>query len=446
MGNRTGTDLVVDPRELTGARREQVLNRLAGKLDGVTRRRAREAGRRGGEPAVRVGRRGPERAPGPGVLPRPARAPVPRRAAARQLPAHLPRGPARRARPRRHGEDQRRGGRRLPRPGLRRQRDRRQGRHRAGVRELPARHPRQLHPRGQRVGRADRPRGRVVPRAAPGPRRAAHDRRAHAAGAPGRAGRAGLAQRPLHRGGRRRARPEHGRGPGHGLLPGLRPLAVRHRLPEADRGRHLRPGQPAAQPGDRRQLPGRVDLQGDQRLGGPGGRLHHGRRADRVAVGDRALQDGLPELQEAVPRLREPAPGARGLERHLLLPTRRRVLPGPGIAAAGGGADLRPGRADRPRPARRDRRPDARPGVEAAELRGRPVHRPRPRLEAGRHDQPDGRPGLPRRDPAPDGGGLRRHRQRRHGLHAERRAPGARPQRARAPGAVHRARRPTRST
>jgi penicillin-binding protein 2 len=35
VGNRTGTDLVVDPRELTGERREQVLNRLAGKLEGV---------------------------------------------------------------------------------------------------------------------------------------------------------------------------------------------------------------------------------------------------------------------------------------------------------------------------------------------------------------------------------------------------------------------------
>jgi penicillin-binding protein 2 len=36
VGNRTGTDLVVDPRELTGERRQQVLNRLAGKLEGVT--------------------------------------------------------------------------------------------------------------------------------------------------------------------------------------------------------------------------------------------------------------------------------------------------------------------------------------------------------------------------------------------------------------------------
>ncbi len=36
VGNRTGTDLVVNPRELTGTRREQVLNRLAAKLDGVT--------------------------------------------------------------------------------------------------------------------------------------------------------------------------------------------------------------------------------------------------------------------------------------------------------------------------------------------------------------------------------------------------------------------------
>ena len=36
VSNRTGTDLVVDPRELTGERREQVLTRLAGKLDGVT--------------------------------------------------------------------------------------------------------------------------------------------------------------------------------------------------------------------------------------------------------------------------------------------------------------------------------------------------------------------------------------------------------------------------
>jgi penicillin-binding protein 2 len=36
VGNRTGTDLVVDTRELTGTRREQVLNRLATKLEGVT--------------------------------------------------------------------------------------------------------------------------------------------------------------------------------------------------------------------------------------------------------------------------------------------------------------------------------------------------------------------------------------------------------------------------
>lgn len=34
--NRTGTDLVVDPRELTGARREQVLSRVAAKLEGVS--------------------------------------------------------------------------------------------------------------------------------------------------------------------------------------------------------------------------------------------------------------------------------------------------------------------------------------------------------------------------------------------------------------------------
>ena len=36
VGVRTGTNLVVDPRELAGARREQVLNRVAAKLDGVT--------------------------------------------------------------------------------------------------------------------------------------------------------------------------------------------------------------------------------------------------------------------------------------------------------------------------------------------------------------------------------------------------------------------------
>jgi penicillin-binding protein 2 len=36
VGNRTGTNLVVSPRELTGARREQVLRTLARKLDGVT--------------------------------------------------------------------------------------------------------------------------------------------------------------------------------------------------------------------------------------------------------------------------------------------------------------------------------------------------------------------------------------------------------------------------
>ena len=36
VGNRTGTNLIVAPRELTGARREEVLRTLAGKLDGVT--------------------------------------------------------------------------------------------------------------------------------------------------------------------------------------------------------------------------------------------------------------------------------------------------------------------------------------------------------------------------------------------------------------------------
>jgi penicillin-binding protein 2 len=42
VGNRTGTDLVIDARELTGERREQVVNRLSGKLEGVTAAELRE--------------------------------------------------------------------------------------------------------------------------------------------------------------------------------------------------------------------------------------------------------------------------------------------------------------------------------------------------------------------------------------------------------------------
>ena len=94
----------------------------------------------------------------------------------------------------------------------------------------------------------------------------------------------------------------------------------------------------------------------------PRGRLHHGRRGGRVAAADRAVQDGLLELRGRSTatwtcRLRSRS------RRHLLLPAGRRVLPGPGIAAAGGGAQVRARRAHRPRPARRGRaRSRTRPG------------------------------------------------------------------------------------
>ena len=84
---------------------------------------------------------------------------------------------------------------------------------------------------------------------------------------------------------------------------------------------------PRAEPGHRGPLPVRLHLQADHRLGGARGRLHHARRADRLALRGHPLQAGLPELQEHRPRRRHLPHGARGLERHLLLPARRPLLP-----------------------------------------------------------------------------------------------------------------------
>ena len=103
-----------------------------------------------------------------------------------ELPALVPRGPARRARPGQHRAHRPGGHRRLPQGRLQRQRDRRRRGRGADLREVPRRHARPDRGRGGRRRRAAGPRLRLVAQRHPGPQHRAVDRRAHPEGPRGR--------------------------------------------------------------------------------------------------------------------------------------------------------------------------------------------------------------------------------------------------------------------
>ena len=262
VGNRTGTDLVIDPRELTGVRREQVLNRLAGKLDGVAGAELIDRVEAGEDrpfesvvvaqnvrPALAYYLAQRERQ-FPGVR---LRDTYLRTYPEGRLAAHVLGGTGKISAE--ELEDYRRGGyegnETVGKGGIEQE-------YESFLRGTPGSYTREVDAAGEPTGRE------VVSSRAPRPgaRRAADHRRGDPAGAPGRPRRAGLPERPLDGRGRGGARPQHRRGPGLGLVPRLRPLALRQRLPGADPGRHLRPGQGAPEPRDRRQVPGGLDLQG----------------------------------------------------------------------------------------------------------------------------------------------------------------------------------------
>ena len=132
--------------------------------------------------------------------------------------------------------------------------------------------------------------------------------------------------------GRSRHRPAHRSDPRHGDQPHVRPAGLRRqaeagRAPAADRPQGGRGGQlPGPQPRDIRLLSAGLDLQA-----GHGARsdARAARRALRAALlhgedGDR--RHHVPELEPVRERGDGPADRARGLVRHLLLPTGPRVL------------------------------------------------------------------------------------------------------------------------
>ena len=309
-------------RELTGMRREQVLNRLAASSTGSPRATSSSASRRG-EPPLRVRRDRPERAPRARLLPRPARAAVPgirlRDSYLRTYPqgrmaAHVLGGTGR-SPPRRSttsaaaGEGNETVGK---------------GGSSSSTRASSA--GRRAATRARSTRRSGRPAARSCRRRVRrSPCDVQLDRRDRPSGAEG-ARRAGLLNGLSTGAAGVALDPDTGEVLALASY-GLRSLAVRERLPGADRGRHRGPGQGAPQQGDRRQLPGRVDVQGHQRRRRPRGRLHHGQRGSRVAA-DRASQDGLLELQGG-PGYGH-LPTALEVSSDLLLPAGRRVLPGPG--------------------------------------------------------------------------------------------------------------------
>ena len=194
----------------------------------------------------------PERAPGAGLLPRPARAPVPRRrGCATATCAPTPQGQLAAHVLGRHGEDQRRGDRRLPQPRATRAtrpsaRAASSRSTRASCAARPAATRARSTPPGEPTGREVVVVARAAARAATSssrstrpPSAALQDALAEQVSLNGLStGGAGVALDP-----------NTGEVLAHGLLPGLRPLAVRERLPEADRGRHRGPGQPAPRTG-----------------------------------------------------------------------------------------------------------------------------------------------------------------------------------------------------
>ena len=218
VGNRTGTDLAVDRARPTGARREQVLNWLAAKFDGVT----------ASDPTERVeaGESRPfESVVGSPVNVRPAltyylaqrERQFPDRAA-RQLPAHVPAGPDGHTCSGARGRSPR-GDRRLAAAGMRAMRSSARVWIEQQYESSSPRDAGQPHARGRRSGRADRPRGHLVGKASRGSAATSSSRSTRPPRRrPGGARRRGP-ERPLHgRGGR--PRPRHGRGPGAGPVPG----------------------------------------------------------------------------------------------------------------------------------------------------------------------------------------------------------------------------------
>ena len=159
---------------------------------------------------------------------------------------------------------------------------------------------------------------------------------------------------------------------------------------------------PALNPRARRGLSARVDLQaghGDRRDAAASRvALHATRVHGLVHVAARPCAPGLQELGSVRQPVDRPADGARALVRHVLLPTRRRVLRAPGERGpppAGLGRQLRL----RPRtgidvgPEYRRSPPDPRVAAEALQLGARQT------LEAGRldpaRDRPEGSAGHP---------------------------------------------------
>ena len=252
-----------------------------------------------------------------------------------------------------------------------------------------------------------RPTGGVLSQTQPQCRRqpAVDDRQPRAGGGRGGPGRL---QHPGRLRGHERARR---RDPRAGLLAHLRPLRVHE---AGDPSVDLRPDLlgrgrvPVHEPRDSGPVPDGIDLQADHGRRGAGERGadadDHDRRRGHV-------HDRRPQLQERRGRRLRGAPAARGppglLRRLLLQPRRRPLLPGRRAAALGLGAgDRAP---DRDRHPRRGRRPSADARVAQRALQG---GRHRPALDRGRQRQPLGRPGRPADQPAPDGGRLRRDRQR----------------------------------
>ena len=147
----------------------------------------------------------------------------------------------------------------------------------------------------------------------------------------------------------------------------------------------------------------------DHRHGGARERAHHpGHGPERPGLAHGRRRD-VRERRQGRPRRARAAPGAHGLERRLLLPARP-VHEREGHAAPEVGAPARDRAQDRHRP----------PGGGARAAADAEVARPlvqagphRPALVRRRQHQPLRRPGRPALQPAPDGRGLRRDRQRR---------------------------------
>ena len=362
---------------------------------GVRAGRERRGGRR---PAARAGGPGAQRGSRRVAVPGGAPARLPRHQPPEDVPALVPGGPDGRPHPGPDRAYRPRGDRRLPAQGLPGRRDGRQERRRAAVRGVPDRHARPRRGGGRRRGRAA---GAGVPqlaRAGARPQHPALHRPADPAGARERPGRRGRRHRREGRGGRGDG-PPHGRGARPGVLPDVQPGGLRQAQGEGDRADQQGRGLPAPGPRDRRRLPGRLHLQADHRGGSRRQRPARRGRGARVVLRHHAPQAGVPQLRAAVARDDHPADGARGVERHVLLPGGRPALAGPErgearLSAPGGGARVRPGPPHGRRPAQRERRERARPAVEAEGVRRPAVHGLPALVARGRHDPARRRTGL----------------------------------------------------